>query len=70
LTNIYDNILEHIGGTPMVRLNRIPQSAGVECEIVAKCEFFNAAGSIKDRIGLNMIEKAEESGRLKKRVIF
>jgi len=63
--SIYPNILSHIGGTPMVRLNKIPQSAGVKCEVVAKCEFFNAGGSVKDRIGLRMIEDAEASGRIK-----
>jgi len=66
MTSIYDNILEHIGKTPMVRLNKIPQSEGIQCEMVAKCEYFNAAGSVKDRIGLNMVEEAEKQGRLKK----
>jgi hypothetical protein len=51
-TSICDTALDCIGDTPCVRLNRIPQSEGVECEIVAKCEFFNAGGSVKDRIGL------------------
>lgn len=46
-----DTILDHIGNTPLVRLNKIPQAAGVECEILAKCEYFNAGGSVKDRIG-------------------
>uniref|UniRef100_A0A1I8GUQ0 Cystathionine beta-synthase n=1 Tax=Macrostomum lignano TaxID=282301 RepID=A0A1I8GUQ0_9PLAT len=50
---ILSNILQHIGNTPLVRLN------------MAKCEFFNAGGSVKDRIGLRMIEDAEKSGRLK-----
>lgn len=62
---IMNNILEHIGNTPLVRLNRIPGQDGVKCEMLAKCEFFNAGGSIKDRIGLKMISDAEESGRLK-----
>jgi len=66
MTTIYDSILDHIGKTPMVRLNKIPQSEGIQCEMVAKCEFFNAAGSVKDRIGLNMVEEAEKQGRLKK----
>lgn len=60
---ILNNILEHIGHTPLVRLNRV--SSGLKCELLAKCEFFNAGGSLKDRIGLRMIEDAEKSGRLK-----
>lgn len=63
---IMDSVLEAIGKTPLVRLNCIPQSFGLECEVLAKCEFFNAGGSIKDRIGLRMVEDAEKSGRIKK----
>jgi len=63
---IYNNVLDYIGNTPMVRLNKIPEEEGLECEIVVKCEFFNSGGSIKDRIGKSMIEGAEKSGRIKK----
>ncbi|KAI0181202.1 cystathionine beta-synthase [Hypoxylon sp. FL1284] len=56
---------ELIGNTPLVRLNKIPQSFGVECEVYAKVELFNAGGSVKDRIALRMIEEAERSGRIK-----
>lgn len=49
----------------MVRLRKIPQSLGVECEVLVKCEFFNAGGSVKDRIGKRMVEDAESSGRIK-----
>ena len=49
----------------MVRLNKIPQSLGIEATIYAKLEFFNAGGSVKDRIALRMIEEAERSGRIK-----
>lgn len=49
----------------MVRINRLAQEAGLECELVAKCEFFNAGGSVKDRIGKRMIEDAEKSGRIR-----
>lgn len=59
---ILGTILEHIGNTPLVRLNKIPQSEGIECEILAKCEFFNAGGSVKDRIGKRMVEEAERKG--------
>jgi len=61
---IYDSILETVGNTPLVRLNRIPQSEGVQAEILVKCEFFNPGGSIKDRIGLRMLQDAEDSGRI------
>ncbi|EFQ32884.1 cystathionine beta-synthase [Colletotrichum graminicola] len=54
-----------IGNTPLVRLNKIPQSLGIEAEVYAKVELFNAGGSVKDRIALRMIEEAERSGRIK-----
>lgn len=56
---------ELIGNTPLVRLNKIPQSYGIEAEVYAKVELFNAGGSVKDRIALRMIEEAEKSGRIK-----
>ncbi|KAM5280827.1 LOW QUALITY PROTEIN: cystathionine beta-synthase [Ctenodactylus gundi] len=49
----------------MVRINKIGQSAGLKCELLAKCEFFNAGGSVKDRISLRMVEDAERAGALK-----
>ncbi|KAK4629202.1 Cystathionine beta-synthase [Fulvia fulva] len=60
-----ESILENIGNTPLVRLNRIPQSVGIQCAVYAKCEFFNAGGSVKDRIALRMVEAAEKEGRIK-----
>jgi len=60
---ILNNILEAIGNTPIVRLNKI--GAKLACNLMVKCEFFNAGGSIKDRIGYNMIRDAENSGRIK-----
>ena len=60
---ILNNILEAIGNTPIVKLNKI--GAKLECNLMVKCEFFNAGGSIKDRIGYNMILDAENSGRIK-----
>lgn len=63
---IKDTILDCIGNTPIVRLNRIPKEHNIKCEVVAKCEFFNAGGSVKDRIGKNMLVEAEKSGRIKK----
>ena len=60
---IYDDITQTIGRTPLVRLNRLTE--GVGAEIVAKLEFFNPLGSVKDRIGVSMIEVAEREGKLK-----
>ena len=59
---VYDDILQTIGKTPLVRLSRIGKS--LPCPLYAKIEFFNPGGSVKDRIGVNMIEEAERSGRL------
>jgi len=56
-------ILDHIGNTPLVRINQV--ASELECEVLGKCEFFNAGGSIKDRIGKRMILDAEKSGRIK-----
>jgi cystathionine beta-synthase len=61
----YDSIAEHIGRTPLVRLNRVPQSLGIKAKVFAKCEFFNAGGSVKDRIARRMIEEAEREGIIK-----
>jgi len=60
---VCDSILDAIGNTPMVRLKTIGRRTG--CEILAKCEFLNAGGSVKDRIGKRMVEEAERSGRIK-----
>ena len=60
---IYNNIVETVGRTPLVKLNRVAE--GVGATILAKCEFFNAGGSVKDRIGRRMLEAAEKSGRIK-----
>ena len=59
---IYNDIVETIGRTPLVRLNKVTE--GVGAEILLKCEFFNPLSSVKDRIGMAMIEEAEKSGRL------
>ncbi len=60
---LYQNILQAIGKTPTVKLNRI--GADLPCEIYVKCEFMNPGGSVKDRIGYAMVESAEKSGRIK-----
>lgn len=55
---IFNNIVETVGHTPLVRLNRV--TAGLEATVLVKCEFFNPLGSVKDRIGMAMIEDAEQ----------
>ncbi|KAJ5733380.1 Cystathionine beta-synthase [Penicillium malachiteum] len=60
-----DTITQHIGNTPLVRLNRLPRSLGIDATVYAKLEYFNAGGSVKDRIALRMIEEAEREGRIK-----
>jgi cysteine synthase A len=62
---IYDDITATIGATPLVRLSRLAREAGVEAEILAKLEFFNPTSSVKDRIGVSMIDALEASGKLK-----
>lgn len=62
---IYPDILHAIGNTPIVKLNRIPQSLGIKCDILAKCEYLNPGGSVKDRIAISMVEDAERKGLLK-----
>ena len=59
---IYTNILETIGRTPVVKLNHIGKDYA--CEFYAKCEYFNPGGSVKDRIGYEMVKKAEACGRI------
>ncbi|KAM6945519.1 cystathionine beta-synthase a [Aplochiton taeniatus] len=63
--SILPNILQRIGDTPLVRINKIPKAFGLKCEILAKCEYFNAGGSVKDRISLRMVQDAERAGVLK-----
>ncbi len=62
---IYDSILDTIGGTPLVRLDRLAKEEGCKAALLAKCEFFNPLASVKDRIGFAMIEAAERDGKLK-----
>jgi cysteine synthase A len=61
---IYDSITATIGDTPLVRLNRLPQMRGVDATILAKLEFFNPISSVKDRIGVAMIDALEAQGRI------
>ncbi len=63
MAKIFDSILDAIGQTPMVRINNVGSEYG--CEILGKCEFLNAGGSVKDRIGKRMVLEAEKAGRIK-----
>lgn len=59
----FNNILEAIGRTPLVRINRMAKD--LQCNLWAKCEFLNPGGSVKDRIGYNMVKEAERLGRIR-----
>src|SRR5215468_10125731 len=61
---VFDSITQTIGDTPIVRLNRLPQMKGVKAHILAKLEFFNPIASVKDRIGVSMIEAMEAAGTI------
>ena len=63
MSRIYNNIVETVGNTPLVKLNRVTE--GIDATVALKCEFFNPLGSVKDRIGMAMIEDAEQRGVLK-----
>ena len=67
---IYNNITETIGATPLVRLNRLPEQYGVSAEILLKLEFFNPMASVKDRIGVAMIEDLENRGLLTEKSVI
>ncbi|MGN6240296.1 MAG: pyridoxal-phosphate dependent enzyme, partial [Cellulosimicrobium cellulans] len=62
MARIYDDATKLIGNTPLVRLNRLTE--GLEATVVAKLEFYNPANSVKDRIGVSIIDAAEASGEL------
>ena len=65
---IYNNIVETVGHTPLVKLNKV--TAGLPATILLKCEYFNPLSSVKDRIGMAMIEDAEKRGILKKNTVI
>ena len=65
---IYNNIVETVGRTPLVKLNKV--TAGLPATVLLKCEFFNPLSSVKDRIGMAMIEDAEKRGVLKKDTVI
>jgi cysteine synthase len=65
---LYNNIVETVGGTPLVKLNRVTR--GLEATIALKCEYFNPLGSVKDRIGMSMIAAAEKEGILNENTVI
>ncbi|HZL60361.1 MAG TPA: cysteine synthase A [Stellaceae bacterium] len=62
---VYDSIIDTVGATPLVRVSRFAKAHGAKADILAKCEFFNPLSSVKDRIGVAMIEAAERAGKIK-----
>ncbi len=62
---IYNNFCELVGNTPLLRLNKTEALFGLECELYAKLEYFNPAGSVKDRVAVNMLRSAAEKGLIK-----
>ncbi len=67
---IYGNVTELIGKTPLIELKNIEKEYGVKGKIIAKLEYFNPAGSVKDRVGNAMIEKAEREGKIKEGTVI
>ena len=65
MSNIYDNILDLIGHTPLIRFHKVETKYSSKANIIGKLEFFNAGFSVKSRIAKNMIEEAEKEGKLK-----
>ena len=64
MANIHKNLLDLVGNTPLVEIERIAKARGAEAQVVAKVEYFNPIGSIKDRIVLRIIEDAEKEGKI------
>src|SRR6202163_4872237 len=67
---IFDSIIDTIGDTPLVRLNRLPAMRGIKANILAKLEFFNPIGSVKDRIGVSMVDALHAAGLLKPETVL
>lgn len=70
MTKIYNDITETIGNTPLVRLNRTAAAHGAQAEILLKLEFFNPLSSVKDRIGLAMIDEALRAGKITSKTVL
>ena len=67
---IYEGLSETIGSTPLVRLKALKSNFKTKADIIGKLEFFNPLGSVKDRIGISMIEEAEAKGNINKETVF
>ena len=67
MAKIFSSLTELIGNTPLMYLNNIAANHGVQANLIAKIEFFNPGGSVKDRVALSMIEDAEKKGKLNHR---
>ncbi|HEY0900784.1 MAG TPA: pyridoxal-phosphate dependent enzyme, partial [Micavibrio sp.] len=61
---IYDSVIDTVGATPLVRLSRFAAEHGLKADLLAKLEFFNPLASVKDRIGVAMIDAAERAGKI------
>ena len=70
MTKIYNSVAEMVGKTPMLKLSKLAKTHKVKANLLAKCEFYNPAFSIKDRVALKMIENAEKSGKLTDETVF
>ena len=70
LQKIYNSVTEMVGRTPLVNLSRLAKKFKVKANILAKCEFYNPVFSVKDRVALKMIEKAEEAGLVREDTVF
>ena len=70
MPKIYNDITETIGNTPLVRLHRTAVKHGAQAEILLKLEFFNPLSSVKDRIGLAMIEDALKTGKINAKTVL
>ena len=67
---VYNKITDLIGNTPLLKLNSLIERENLGADVFAKLEYFNPAGSVKDRVALNMIVEAENSGKLKKGAVI
>lgn len=70
MARIYESVSELVGRTPLMELKNIESELSLDARLLAKLEYFNPAGSVKDRVALNMINQAEESGKLKKNSVI
>uniref|UniRef100_A0A183CFM5 PALP domain-containing protein n=1 Tax=Globodera pallida TaxID=36090 RepID=A0A183CFM5_GLOPA len=62
---ILNSVLQAVGNTPLIKLNKLTAEYGIECNIYCKCEFLSPSGSVKDRVALRLVENAESAGRLR-----